>query len=164
MADGKAWDEGDWFDCKDSERLTHDNPTDAIVEYLDDSAIAGQPALEVIAAAAPLEVTAWRKKEGGEFLAEVDMYVETALDSFIENLAEENGDPDDGEIPGLSPKVRGQLLDLWRAHARLVFELAKVHSWSCERIGVRSFDAVQLEALLREGAPEWFEEIESNNP
>jgi hypothetical protein len=142
-----------FWDCRDSERLEHDCPEDAILDLLDVNYDKEIPPLDQIRNLCPLEVKGYAREEiEPKFIRGL---AERATENFIESIEEEFGDPE-GDHPLLSPEEQKSLiigLQLGFAQA-----LSKAKVWRCKVVETKTFTAEEVETMVRESNPGWFED------
>lgn len=145
------FDKASYYTCRDAEVLTCETAEEAIVEYFEYDAEPNCRILEDIKAGCPIDVMAYTKQS----VTGVRAYLEDSIESMIESLDEEYGDPDgdtgaDGDamavlVDQLTPIVQQWIKDHYSV-------------WACERVAKKTYSAEEVEAILRESNPEWFEE------
>jgi hypothetical protein len=145
------WPKGDFYSCTDPERLTHEEPWEAIEEYLDGNMTPRMTVAEVEAMIldGSLTVTAYVPMPITE--GEIKRWSESLTEQLEEFFGEEHADPD-GEDP-LCEKAEDIML-------RAVTKIVKAsHNWSCQESGTIELTGEQVLALAREERPDWFEEV-----
>ena len=143
------FDNADFYDDGEGGPLIHESPEDAIAAIID--AGFGRNVTEAIEKNCPLQVTAWaRKKVTEDWIAnEAERMAEDLNDSIEESF----GDPD-----GYHEDRIVEQSDLQTALADLIREqTADCTPYQCERVGTRVYSAQEVEAILRQECPEWFE-------
>jgi hypothetical protein len=128
-----GYDGADFYDCRESEELSHTDPDDAIQDYLDDLL---EPGLtrEQARARLPgtLTVTALRRRTVSE--SNKQYFADTALDDTLERLDDEYG----GEaITHATPRMKAAA----RAFSDAI--AAEYTPWQCERVAEREIDVQQ---------------------
>lgn len=141
-----------FWDCQEPERLSHESVEEALEYYFD--SIPDGPILDVIAQHSPVAVKGYARD--AVHPAEASSAAERALERFEEDIADEYGDPDGRVTDLLDAEHRKTLL----AALTAAFEaaLSHVNVWRCSVVERRVLSAAEVEAILRERAPEWFEE------
>lgn len=142
------YDTAEFYDCRDSERYEHESPLAAIEEYLDCFASPGCDMVAVIRERSPITVTAYERETVTD-----DWIWSTArnlAEFLVDGWEEDYGDPDgSGEFDekdvamGLEPAIREII--------------AGATVWRCEKCGERTYSAEEVEAMMREARPDWFE-------
>lgn len=156
----------DYYDCADNaEHLEHGTPVDAIAAYVYDWAevmpdkpdvakfIAEEMTLQERTLGA-FTVTAYARM----VITENDLRTaaEMAAEYALEQLDDEYGDPDGGYATEDAPLLADALLPTLREWVKEHF-----HVWNCKRVAQRTYTAAEVDALLREHRPEWFEPSEA---
>lgn len=141
-----------YYDCQDSEYLTHESPEEAVEDRIDALQDGETPIADIIAKLCPLEVRCFVRGEISE--AEIQQRADGLLEIAVEGFEEEYGSPDgDHEALGVEDvnAVRPAFIEAVRALA------ARATVWPCKYIGSVELDAAQVEAMMREHYPEFFE-------
>jgi hypothetical protein len=146
-----AFDKADFYDCRGSETLTHESPEEALADYVNAFLSPGCDTAAVIREIAPVQVSAYER--GAISKKDIENWAAFALEHVREHFADSYGDPDgaDGIDDGAAEAAKPLMVT---AIEKLV-EGAQV--WSCDNIAQRTYDAAEVEALVREHCPEWFE-------
>lgn len=133
-----------YWDCRQSERLQNTEPDEEIEQWLDD---AWEPEFEKmtreqVLAALPktIELIGFKRME-----ASAVEYTGNVLDSLLESIDEEYGDPDNYSEP------TAEMKDLERAFIEGVLKLYT--PWACEESAKRT---VVVADWIAENQPEWF--------
>lgn len=138
--------EGEYYDCRDNERLTHDSHADAVLDVVEfhhdparttEAVIRGMGDVCVKAYARRKVSDAWFKRTAADL-------VEQAEEAFDE----EYGDPDGDSSCDIGAK-KGEIEAVLRS------AFADVTVWQCRVIGEVRLDADDVLALVRDHAPEW---------
>lgn len=125
-----------FWDACERERLTHSDIDEAIEEYLDQIASSEWPEIVTV-------------KGYVRLAPSIEEYEGTRVESFLESLDEEYGDPDAYHATPPSEAMKA---------AELVFikaVLAEYEPWQCEPAITKEIDAM---AWVREHRPEWLED------
>lgn len=140
--------DGEFYDCRDNENLTHDSHADAVLEVVELRCDPDRPMEAAIRAMGDVCVKAYarRKVSDAWFKRAAADLAERAEEFF----GEEYGDPD-GDAPC---DVAAKKDDI---EAVLRSALAGVTVWSCRVIGEVWLDADDMIALVRDHAPEWLD-------
>lgn len=127
----------------EAERLSMETPEEAIVEAFEAMDEDERPRAMTVRGYAPTKI------DGAG-------YADGAVERFREALQEEYGDPDGDDLDIIPKEVEAVLL----AEIGAAFEKAAAASraWSCEVVETREYTAEQVEAIVREECPEYFEE------
>ena len=142
-----------FYDCVESERLTHDSPGKAIADVFDGLATPGESVKDCIRAHTPVTVTAYERQTIPQ------SWIEDQLERFVQGLdeeaAEEYGDPEGFRLVFDKDAETAIARALLPALTVQVQEHANVRS--CEAVAIKVYDAAAIERVLRETCPEWFE-------
>lgn len=145
-----AYENADFYDaCSNPEDLRHESPEEAIEHMLD--RLPGDNILEMIADRSPCKVVAWSRREVPE--REVGGWAAQAAEEFTERFAEEYGSPDGDD--GFTNEITQALTEGLQAIFRKTIDSVTI--WACEEVAVREYSAAEVEAIMREHCPEWFE-------
>ena len=153
-ADRLAFENAKYYDCKDSEHLTHETSEEAILDYFE--GYSGKDLLEYIKDICPIKVNAYNPRviDGAMVLD----CAERAMEAVVEILSnyEEYWDPDGDTGCGLSKE------DIEKATAAIIpviTELfAKADVWGCEIVATRKYSAEDVEDLIRKDNSDWFDD------
>lgn len=145
--------EAEFYDCADSDRLTHTTPEEAVADWLDTHFEQGEPLGACIARVSPVELVAYRREEVAD--AWLAMHAESFLESAAESFSEEYGDPDGDGDELDDAAIQAALPDMIAALRKLC---AEGTVWRCDRVAKVELDAETVERMMREHCPEWFEE------
>lgn len=141
----------DYYDCLESEELTHESPEEAVEYWLDNLAEKGVDILTCIRQNSPCVVAAYNQEKITEkdlsYLT--DQLLEKADEYWLENYA----GPDVDE--GFSKKALSEAKTLILPILKTLFASQPV--WNCVAIGEVSLDATQIEAMMRRYNPHWFD-------
>lgn len=131
-AEPEFWD-ADCYDCiRDTESLIHTDPDEAVEAYLDERCDAPLPAT--------VKVTAFKRRK----LGPRDANPEWILESLLEQLDDEYGNPDEGTDPTPAMKAAAE------AFAEAIRREYVV--WTCEAVATATVD---VKAWERRYAPGW---------
>lgn len=138
--------DGEYYDCRDNERLTHDSHADAVLEVVEFHHDPSRPMEAVIRDMGDVCVKSYarRKVSDAWFKRTAADLVEQAEEAFDE----EYGDPDGDSRCDIAAK-KGAI----EAVLRVAF--ADVTVWQCRVIGEVQLDVDDVLALVRDHAPEW---------
>lgn len=148
----KTFEQATFFDCRDdNERLSHEDPSDAISAMLD-----GQPSsvqmLELIASISPITVYAFAR-------ASTVGWAKRAAARLVEELSqewdEEFGDPE-GDSDGIT--TESGFVGEAEIEAAIEKMLIGTSPFICEPCGQRTYNGAEVERLMRSIHPDWFEE------
>lgn len=136
-----------YYDCKESERLTHESAEEAIVDFFEGYVETGHKLRAIIEECCPFEVVAYE-----HLVIDDDMLLscsEDALEAAVESLSnyEDYWDPD-GDGPGVTreklkavaPKMLGILRELFEG----------ISVWGCTVVARRNYNLEEIVAILRE--------------
>jgi transcriptional regulator of met regulon len=150
-----------FYDARDREILSVQDPEEEIVEYFDGESLHGQELLDKIAEDCPLTVNAMNPREiTDEMIAHcAEQAMERATEALIEDF-EEYWSPD-----GDDTVLKKEDVDkATAAVTEILRELfTKVKVWGCEVVATRDYSAQEVEAILRRDQPDWFKE-ETDGP
>lgn len=154
----KAFEQGDWFDWRDSEELEHKTPEDAIVEWVD---LACPEDIEIpkwlASQTLPLRVTAYAPLEIPWHWVEV---VSAGMITYLEEaFGEEWGSPHADEV--FSKEVKSDLME--KLAFLLQDPLERANIWAAKSFAVREYAPAEIEQITREACPEWFDDEEQRN-
>jgi hypothetical protein len=143
-----------YFDCREAEEYTHSSPEEALEEYFDLHYDKDVPIIDLIAKHAPITMTGYDREPVSE--AWMQGTAESLHESLEEIFGDEFGDPDgqwlqQRERDGAGEKIRRALIDAVRV------AVASWDVWRCVAVGKKEYSAEEIEAVLREQCPEWFE-------
>jgi hypothetical protein len=153
MSSDDAFDRAEFYDCLDSEVLSHATPEDAVAAWLEFWIEQGCD-IRKIAEEHECEITAHARETVSEDW--IRERAETMLDDLAEDFEHDFGDPSgdrlhDEEIKACVPAM----IDAVRQFT----ERADV--WRCERVAARVLDEDEVEAATRQHSPESFEKSDS---
>ena len=135
----------DYYACNDPEELQHESAEEAIRDYLDNLTGSGDTWRETIAEAAPVEVTAYTRKEVPE--AQIRVWAERMVEDLEETVAEDYGGPD-----GLRLEGKEALTVEIMAAARK--SINATHIWQCDQVGTREYSEEELLEMFKEDIEE----------
>lgn len=147
-----AYDSARFYDCRDSERLSHVTPEAAIEELLDVHYEEGESTVSCIARLSPIEVTGYNRIAISE--SERDSWAGCLAVDLIEMIEELYGDPGhsvclaDGIEPEITRRMR-EAIDWVLEHGTLL---------ACTPVGKRVYEAAEVETMMRLDNPQWFED------
>lgn len=148
------YDGADYYDCNDAESLTHETESEAIEYLLDSWATPDCDMVALIKEHSPITVTAYRRAEIPE--AEWVARALHAAESILEGLDDEYGDPDGRHALSKDEMSLGAALDpVIRSWCKEHYQV-----WQCNPCGKREYSAEEVEAMMREENPGWFEKEE----
>lgn len=144
-----SYDDAEYYDCRDSEEYTCDSPGEAIAEWLECFIEPGCDVVKLIAARAPIKVSAYKRDTLPEnwYASQASSAVESVLESFHDEF----GNPNDDDFPASRIKNAEEQTE---AVLRMLLQDAVV--WSCEKCGERTYSVAEVEALMRDWRPDWF--------
>ena len=145
---------GDYYDCNESERLTHESPEEAIEFAVEDWYEAGRSMADVIRAHGPLRVTSYTPKVvPEEWIADLaEMLLEKADERWGEEFCASDNDGDYGPGPEHFEAIQTKLTPL------LVEFFKDSTPYDCVEVGHVDLTPEQVEAIMRKARPDWFEE------
>lgn len=145
--------EGDFYDCdSDAETLTHESPEEALDYWVDSWSSLNCDTSAVIREHCP--VTVYVSVRGEVDSGFVSKMVTRTLDLVNESFAEDYGDPDDSQDDlESSPDIETKLRDVLSEY------VATGNVWRCDPVGSVTLNAEQVEAILREYAPERWDKV-----
>lgn len=151
------FDSADYYDCRDSETLHHTSPEEAVEAWLDHWMEPGCDVRKIIEEH-ECEITAYRRESVTEDW--IRSHTEGLLEHLAECLAEDFGNPsgdeciDDEALKGCMPAMMAAVRQV----------ATEAHVWRCERIASRVLDEDEVETMMREHNPHWFETDAQNQP
>ncbi len=140
--------DGEYYDCRDNERLTHDSHADAVLEVVDFRHDPARTTEAVIRSMGDVCVKAYARRKVSD--AWLKRTAADLIEQAEEAFDEEYGDPDGDERCDIATK-KGDI----EAVLRVAF--ADVTVWGCRVIGEVWLDADDVLALVRDHAPEWLD-------
>ena len=142
-----------YYDAQDSETLSHETIADAIEAHLDLLMEPGCDVSKVIRDHSPVVVRALRRMDVDQgWLVGV---ARNALEQTAEAFGETFGDPDAGDN-GLDQEAEDAALPAMIEAVRAFVKHGDV--WACEEVGSYTYTVEEVEALMREHRPDWFDE------
>lgn len=145
-----------YWDARAPEVLHHETLAEALEYYIDYCSIKGESTSACIARVCPVTVAAYARNEWT--LARQEAFAGNMLDRLIEDVDqdEEIGAGEDGI------DLTDEQYSACMAKAlELVSELAEHHQpYWCTEIGVVTFEAGEVERILRNHVPSWFDSNE----
>lgn len=148
---------GDFYDCRGSERLTHESPEDAIEEWIDLWLSPGCDTSAMIREHSPVKLSVFRRMSQDETW--IERRARNALACLAEEFSEEYGDPDGYLDDGLGLEAQKECLPAVVQAFRAF--LAHGTSWGCEVVATVVLDAAEVEAMMREHNPGWWDTDEA---
>lgn len=143
----------DYYDCRDSESLSHETVSEAIEELFDCWAAPDGNMSELIKELSPVTVTAYHRREISD--AEWSHVALHAAEAILESLDEEYGDPDDHVERSQEQSLAATLAPVIRDWCKENYQV-----WQCRSAGKREYTAEQVEAMMRAENPDWFKPSE----
>lgn len=150
-----AYETATYYDCADSETLSHEDPGEAIEEYLDNAMDPDCDVSAFISEHGPITMTAYVRQ------SVPDSWVQNVARSLAEGAAEryseEYGNP--AGAPGEDIPYEA----VTRAEAAIAATLWEMYAagtvWACDRVAERVYEPAEVEQLMREYRPEWWPEL-----
>lgn len=142
---------------EDCETLEHEHPVSAI-EYLVDGYWPRKPMTvhEALGELGDITVYAWRRKPIPEI--EWTAFGQHALEAMAEAFDEEYSSPDEGVLSRAGVDEPTLAKELGEVFRRYVSDGGKDNPvWCCTPCGERVYTRAEVETLLREENPGWFE-------
>ena len=142
----------DFFSCTDSDTLVHGEEEEAVADWLDGWMSPGCDVLAVIRARSPIEVTAYEREVMPDRFAPniAARLVEQAIDEWGEDFGPAD-DPPDVDVAAVKAAEEAVTATLRALYATMTV-------WRCRQVSKRLLSAEEVEAMMREYAPEWFED------
>lgn len=139
-----------FFDCRDSERLSHESPAEAVLDWLDSNHDPTKQLEDHVAELCPVTLKAYARD------AVTPRWFKEATNAAINALVASfddyyRTDDDDGDRT-CRKEVQAQHAEV-EAMVRRVF--AKVEPWGCHEVGSVTLEADDVLALVRIHAPQW---------
>jgi hypothetical protein len=135
----------DYYACDDPEELQHESPEEAIRDYLDN--LVGDSWRETIAEAAPVEVTAYTRKEVPD--EQIRQWTLGMVEDLEERVGDEYGGPEGFDF---EPKAKEALFVEIMAAARK--SINATHIWQCDQVGTREYSEEELLEMFKEDIEE----------
>jgi hypothetical protein len=144
----------DFWDCEDSEVLTHLDPISALEAIVGNHRERCTPTAEIIREMGTITVEAYRHKvhSPGEILEAA----ERALDAATEALDDDDHGHPEGDHPMFSCDVLAKHLPAFEAVVRALLTEGRV--WQCEVTQCVELTPDETIEILRVERPEWFVE------
>lgn len=146
--------EADFYDCRDSDRYTHHTPAEAVEEYLEMFMTLECDTSVMLTEHAPVTITAYRRNT-------IPMrWLEQQAGNLLEQLAEAYAEAEEWPDPDGSDNGLGKAAELDAQPAMLAAVqkfMAHAKVWSCSKIGEVILNADEVEAMMREHRPDWWE-------
>ena len=145
--------DADFYDCEDTERLSHESPEEAVEYLVYCWATPKSDMVKLIAEHSPLTVTCYRRMKLDE--KDYERIARSCADQAAEAWAEDWGDEDGIDDYQITDADINRALPTFVEAVRAIY--SEKNPWPCEPCGMVALDAAQIEAMMREHAPEWFE-------
>lgn len=147
------WPSGKYYDCADSETLSCTDPEEAVAEYLESIMTLNCDVATLIRETGEITVTAYDPDVVTEawLLARARRAVADFEEAFDEDYMSSG---DDGIE--FSEEKRSDALEAILAALQTL--VAEAHVYNCHETGSVTLSPEQVEALMRECNPDWFEE------
>lgn len=144
------FDTATYYTCESPEELEHESADAAIYSYVE-KCTGGKGVAEWIRENTPLEVSAYVREEVS------DDWLDATAHGLAKNFSNDYGNE---YGCGDTTPITGAKLDNLASTIREALGEAVVETppWNCNEVAKRSYSAEQVEKLLRESDPEWFEE------
>jgi len=155
-----AFEQAEYYDCRESDTLTHQSAEEAVEDWLEFWTERDDDVSEVIREHAPCEITAYQTQVIGENW--VKGLAESLLEHAEERLVENFGDPSDYDKECIAPEDLKACLPAMIEAVRQVASRFQVRR--CEPVATRTLTAEQVETMMREFNPHWFETPTEPNP
>lgn len=150
MAD--RYDAADFYDASDDpENLRCETDIEAIEALLDSWTEPNCDMATVIAEHGACTVVAWARRQVSD--AELERHADFLAEAFSERIDDEYANPDGKPClsDGVDAELRAALLPVLRA------AVTRANIWACEEVGRRSYSAEEVDAMMRDENPDWFE-------
>lgn len=142
---------GEFYSCRDPETLSLESPEEAITEAVERDLTPEMSVAEKIAAIRqPLTVTAYDPATVDD--KQRDNWADALLENLGEFFSDEHGDPDGAPCDAF-PADAEQIM---RAAVKSIIDRTRV--WRCEPVGEVTLTPDQVEEMMREENPEWFDD------
>lgn len=153
--------EATFWDCQDSEHLTHEDPIEALESFVDSHLERGRDTAEVIREMGAITCEGYERKTISE--SAIIEAAELALDTVVEDLddPDEYGDPD-GDRAMFKVDALAKHRPAFVAAVRAL--IADAFVWQCERTHSVELTPDETIEILREERPDWFEAESSPAP
>lgn len=139
-----------FWSCLEPEQLSLESPEEAIVETVEGRDL---PLAETLAKLCPLVVKGYAPDTMD--LEWVASLAERAVEQFDETIQDNYGDPDgDSLIEKNKPALTAAIEVAFRA------AVTGVTPWACSTVEIRTYDAAEVESIMRADCPELFDEPE----
>lgn len=144
------WPDGKFYACDDAERLSHEEPTEAMEEYLGNFLAPGMTLAEVECALdQDITVTAYVPMEVTD--TQIKIWAESLTENLEEMFRDEHGDPDaDHPLCGEADAI------MLEAVTKII---RATPAWSCQESGRIDIPGEKVLAFARQEWPEWFNEV-----
>lgn len=150
-----AFPDGEFYSCRDPEELSCTDPIEALVEcvdgYLSPDADVARAIREEVGS---VTLTAYKR-----VAVDLEMLARREAEALAENAAErwteEHGGPD-GQMNFSSDAIATFAATIRPA---LVALYSTADTWNCEPCGSVELSCEQVEQLIRQECPSWFEEV-----
>lgn len=146
--------DGPYYDCSESDHITHEDPEECLVDYFDGFYWPKEKDIkECIREACPITMVEYMRARIPPDWAEG--FADNCVEWFEEQLNEEYGDPS-GDHETLSGPDRGIAAEHFTVAAKAVVELASV--WQLEEVSRFEYDYEQVLKIVKKECPHWFGE------
>jgi len=145
-----AFDSAEYYDCRDSETLHHEGIEEAVEDWLDHWMEPGCDVRKILEEH-ECEVTAYRREVVTEDW--IRSQAEGLLEHLAEGFAVDFGNPSADKCID-DEALKACLPAMMEAVRKLV---ANASVWRCERVASRVLDEDEVETMMRERNPHWFE-------
>ena len=152
--DGPKIPQGDFYDCRDGEELRHESPEEALEEWIELWCTIGCDVSAVIREHSPVTLLVFRQDEVDD--VDLTSWAQKAVDDAQQAFDDEYGDPEGGTDNGLDDGAAEEYRTAVRA--ALVKFVARGTVWRCTKIASVDLEAEQVETMLREYRPDWWDE------
>lgn len=147
-----AYDAAEVYGLGEEEEMACGSPEEVIAEVLEGLAEINCDMAELIARHSPITVCAYARDTVPETYADTEATI--AVEELVERFDDAFGAPDGGSEPDEN------MLKEMREHVaravRLMVETMSV--WNCSKVASRTYGAAEVEQMMREANPDWFEE------
>lgn len=140
----------DYYTCDDPEELTHTEPADAIERHLDKFAEPGCNMLKIIEEHSPITVECYMRVSISEL--DIEAKAEYLAEQAHDDWVDEYGGPDGNELGAAEVSLFAKAI---APHLDRLYRSGQV--WNCEKFGEVELSREEVEAVMREQRPDWFE-------
>lgn len=145
----------------DHRRLCHETPEEAIAEYLDEQAELNEPIMSLIERLSPIEVRAFDKSVCDD--AWIQEMARCAMVHVKQSFDETLMFYDNGDTIEDDPSTKHVLDEVEIGIARSLEPLKRLRTSACESVGSMEYDADDVELIMREMEPSYFDESDRDN-